>query len=152
MDFYSDMHVKKLKSCQRFKERATDAIARCYGEENLQSNIKIDLIPIDLRVELNAEETVIITFLYETDPDMLPRLLELAMPRLRKALKLLEINDSPKKNSGLALILLDCEDAESIQNNWLIKMRENLNSVIIRYIDVDQIEWDCDYLKRFIEF
>lgn len=153
-DLLTDSNLKSVVSFQRLEDRVINAIARCYGRENLKTDLKIGSHYADLVLDIDSKKRAVIEISYESNPKNIYRKFSGVLPELGYVSKNLDSLKPPKRNFGLALIVVDFPTEEQVREaeDWARYKYRDVNAKLITLEQVDRLETDCQFLTNLIEY
>lgn len=153
-DLLTESNLKSVESFQRLEDRVINAIARCYGWENMKTDLKIGSHYADLVLDIDSKERAVIEISYESNPRNIYQKFNRILPELGYVSKYLDSLKPPKRNFGLALIVVDFPTEEQVREaeDWARYKYRDVNAKLITLEQLDRLETDCLFLTNFIEY
>lgn len=153
-DLLKESNYRSVEKYQRLEDRIVNAIARCYGWENMKTDLKIGSHYADLVLDIDSKERAVIEISYESNPKNIYRKLNRVLPELGYVSKYLDSLKPPKRNFGLALIVVDFPTEEQVREaeDWARYKYRDVNAKLITLEQLDRLETDCLFLTNFIEY
>lgn len=153
-DLLKESNYRSVEKYQRLEDRIVNAIARCYGWENMKTDLKIGSHYADLVLDIDSKERAVIEISYESNPKNIYRKFSGVLPELGYVSKNLDSLKPPKRNFGLALIVVDFPTEEQVREaeDWARYKYRDVNAKLITLEQLDRLETDCLFLTNFIEY